>query len=118
MYRRKTKEQTRSTLFIHALALKMHVFPLHWQTFSRLISSDRERISDITSRLFVTCRFSRQLIVGPSYFQRRLLGATYGERFMCHRQCNEFISNLLVVVRGEPSVIEDLSLVPLNQAFF
>lgn len=64
------------------------------------------------------CRFNRQLIVGPSRFQSHGLRETYGERFMCPRQCNEFVSNLLVVVREGSSVIEDLSVLPLNQAFF
>lgn len=60
----------------------------------------------------------RQLIVGPSCFKSHRLRETYGERFMCHRQCNEFISNLPVIVRGESSQIEDLLVVPLNQAIF
>ena len=55
---------------------------------------------------------------GPKLFLVEVLRETYGERFMCSRQCNEFISNLPVLVRGEGSPIEDLSVVPLNQACF
>jgi hypothetical protein len=47
-----------------------------------------------------------------------VLGATYGERFMCLGECNEFISDLVVVVREDASAIEDLSICSFESSFF